>query len=614
MLGRSHAGRVRRSRRYVRKLPVTWAKWASWPSRNESGIVMWISAPRSLADAGIAWLQRLEPGPNRREDLRLHRGRGWHHVQFRAKAIGARLSHLDAGPRAAIEGEMRVAGSGLGLPVPDHVQLRVDPAQGVRDERVAEVLEPALLDRGGDALRKSRLVRDAPEILYRDPGRPPLGRQDVNIGVIVNRPAGKEGPLRQVHEVRADVVESVALLGRVEEPGWSDVGSAGDDLLQVMHAFHVDRGFLRSPSHDFPERCRIVDELALETVRRLETLRHDVKRDDSSGIGLGQCRLQHRQIVRRQDPGLVSEHVKAGPHRREDPGDLPAIASGEDDDVARALAEHALEEVRARVDFHRPHRRLLGACVEGDDAVEVFRQVGPEGGIDVDALRHARVHFFLYERRVEMAGVDRHETYVRHRAFALLHADRESAEKGGHERRAQSGAHHEPIDPHSAFALRLNWSSWKPWSAGNGEYGENGITQRNRGTETRRETKRFLRDVSVALLLCVCRFLCTLRFRLRTLRLRGAIPVRGVLHVADALVIRILRIRAERARHGRRRVRGGQLGWGYAFLTPVFHRADRVEGVRAGAAAAMRHAGDHEEAHPGVLALTHFLEDALVEI
>ena len=26
----------------------------------------------------------------------------------------------------------------------------------------------------------------------------------------------------------------------------------------------------------------------------------------------------------------------------------------------------------------------------------------------------------------------------------------------------------------------------------------------------------------------------------------------------------------------------------------------------------MRHAGDHEEAHPGVLALTHFLEDALV--
>src|SRR5206468_4257617 len=121
------------------------------------------------------------------------------------------------------------------------------------------------------------------------------------------------------------------------------------------------------------------------------------------------------------------------------------------------------------------------------------------------------------------------------------------------------------------------WSSWKPWSAGNGEYGENGITQRNRGTETRRETKRFLRDVSVALLLCVCRFLCTLRFRLRTLRLRGARPVRGVLHVADALVLRILRIRAERTRHGRRRVRGGQLGWRNTFLTPVFHRADRVE-------------------------------------
>ena len=105
--------------------------------------------------------------------------------------------------------------------------------------------------------------------------------------------------------------------------------------------------------------------------------------------------------------------------------------------------------------LHRPHCRLLAAPVEGDDAVEVFGQVGPEGGIDVDALRHARIHLFLYERRVEMAGVDRHETYVRHLVFALLHVYRESAENGGHQRHAQFGCHHEPIDSVSAFAVRL---------------------------------------------------------------------------------------------------------------------------------------------------------------
>src|SRR5207247_5047787 len=121
-----------------------------------------------------------------REDLWLRRGRGRHDVQLRAKAIAARLSHLDASARAAIEGEMRIAGSDWRLPVPNYVQLRVDPAQDVRDERVAEVLKLALLDRGGDARRKSRLVRDAPEILFRDPGRPPLSRQHVDIGVIVN--------------------------------------------------------------------------------------------------------------------------------------------------------------------------------------------------------------------------------------------------------------------------------------------------------------------------------------------------------------------------------------------------------------------------------------------
>ncbi len=108
---------------------------------------------------------------------------------------------------------------------------------------------------------------------------------------------GEECPLYQVHEVRADVVESLALLRGVEEPWWSDVRSARDDLLQVMDTLHVDRGLFRGAPHDLPERRRIVHERALETVGDLEALRHDVVSDDPSRVRLAQRRRQEGQIV-----------------------------------------------------------------------------------------------------------------------------------------------------------------------------------------------------------------------------------------------------------------------------------------------------------------------------
>ena len=64
--------------------------------------------------------------------------------------------------------------------------------------------------------------------------------------------------LHEVDQVGADVVETFALLGCVEEPWWPDVRSACDDLLQVMNALHVDGRLLRRPVQDFPERRRVV--------------------------------------------------------------------------------------------------------------------------------------------------------------------------------------------------------------------------------------------------------------------------------------------------------------------------------------------------------------------
>src|SRR5437773_1640414 len=80
----------------------------------------------------------------------------------------------------------------------------------------------------------------------------------------------------------------------------------------------------------------------------------------------------------------------------------------------------------------------------------------------------------------------------------------------------------------------------------------------------------------------------------RSLR-RGAGPVRRVLEIARALVLRVLRVRAEWARQARalvgRRYRRRRQG----LLAPFLERADRVERVWTVAATAVPHAGHHEQ-------------------
>jgi hypothetical protein len=131
--------------------------------------------------------------------------------------------------------------------------------------------------------------------------------------------------------------------------------------------------------------------------------------------------------------------VESRADRREHAIDLAAVPSGEDDDVAGTLAQHALEEIGARVDLGLPRRRRVGACIERRHALQVLEQIEPERRIHIHAGRHARIHFFLNERGVEMPRIERHQTHVRHRVRWLLTARCRAADGRGGEQDDETG-------------------------------------------------------------------------------------------------------------------------------------------------------------------------------
>jgi hypothetical protein len=168
----------------------------------------------------------------------------------------------------------------------------------------------SFLTRGGKGLGEVG-VRDPLEVGAGNVRGPALGREHLRILLVVEGLIGEEAPLHQVHEVGADVVEPLALLVAVEEPGGPDVGRARHHLHEVVDAFHVDAGLLRGSGHDLPEDRRVAHQLALELVRDLEPLGHDVEGHEALLVGGGQSLLEGGEVGGLEDPGLVHQHVKA---------------------------------------------------------------------------------------------------------------------------------------------------------------------------------------------------------------------------------------------------------------------------------------------------------------
>ena len=238
--------------------------------------------------------------------------------------------------------------------------------------------------------------------------------QDAHVLAVVQRLLREQRPLHEVREVGADVVEALALLVAVEEPGRADVGRARHHLHQVVDALHVDARLRLRALDELAEGGSVVDELPLQLARHLVPLGHDVEGDQLLLVGGGQRLLQLGKVGRLQDPGLVHERVEAGVEGGLHAVDLAAVAPGEHDRVAGPLAEHARHEVRRGVHLHLPARGVVRALVEARHPRQVIDEVGPERRVDVHGRRDPRVHLLLDERGVEVPGVEGDEADLLH--------------------------------------------------------------------------------------------------------------------------------------------------------------------------------------------------------
>ena len=176
------------------------------------------------ADTRVVGLHCLDLRLHRCEHLGLRRGTDRNDVELGQIAIGFRLADLDARACAAVVSKVRVAGSGRRFPIPDDVQLRVDAFERVRDERVAVVLEPSVLDERRQLLRESWSVGHAAEFRLGNPGRPSLRSEHFDVGAVVDRTVREERPLDEIDEVGSDIARRLALLVGIEEPRRPDIG------------------------------------------------------------------------------------------------------------------------------------------------------------------------------------------------------------------------------------------------------------------------------------------------------------------------------------------------------------------------------------------------------
>src|SRR5207248_9895553 len=62
--------------------------------------------------------------------------------------------------------------------------------------------------------------------------------------------------------------------------------------------------------------------------------------------------------------------------------------------------------IRRGLDLQLPPGRRLALRVEAGNPAEVVDQLGPERRIDICFRRQARIHLLLYQRGMEMAGID----------------------------------------------------------------------------------------------------------------------------------------------------------------------------------------------------------------
>ena len=98
--------------------------------------------------------------------------------------------------------------------------------------------------------------------------------------------------------------------------------------------------------------------------------------------------------------------MQPGRDRRLDPLDLHSVTAGNDRDAAGRFLGQPCQKIRRGLDLQLPPGRRLALRVEAGNPAEVVDQLGPERRIDICFRRQARIHLLLYQRGMEMAGID----------------------------------------------------------------------------------------------------------------------------------------------------------------------------------------------------------------
>jgi hypothetical protein len=133
---------------------------------------------------------------------------GWDYIQVRSALFFRSLVNLKATAAATENGPMCVRAARRHFKVPAHVQTDMDTAQAVRHHCVA-VIRKAAVDQGRTH-RKTGPAGNALPVVSTEQCRPAPSCVDLQVSN-VDGLAWEEHPHHQIHEVRADIGQTLAL-------------------------------------------------------------------------------------------------------------------------------------------------------------------------------------------------------------------------------------------------------------------------------------------------------------------------------------------------------------------------------------------------------------------
>ena len=158
-------------------------------------------------------------------------------------------------------------------------------------------------------------------------------------------------------------------------------------------------------------------QLAGQDVERIVAFGHQIADPYVVVVGLGIGLAQQVEIFAADGQRLVRKDMITGFHRLKYVVGFLSVVSGQNDQVARAVADHPFEVVGAGIDHLLPGGRLFRPLVVGGHGRQILLHFGTLGRIDADRIRKLGKGILLQEARMEMPGIEHHQAQRPLRGF-----------------------------------------------------------------------------------------------------------------------------------------------------------------------------------------------------